>query len=105
MSSGRRKTASALAIIYEGRGIVNINRQPLIEYFIEPEYRRHLLFPVELSDLACLINIDIHVTGSGLSSQAQACRIAVARCLIKMYPELKTIFKKSKNIMKGILKF
>ncbi|MEM4263622.1 MAG: 30S ribosomal protein S9 [Candidatus Woesearchaeota archaeon] len=79
--SGKRKRAIARATLKPGAGIVRINSKLLD--FIEPQiYRTRINEPIILAgDRAKKINIDVSVEGGGISSQANASRLVIARAL------------------------
>ena len=79
--SGKRKRAIARATIRDGTGIVRINKINL-ENFYPRIFRMKLMEPLILSeDMANNVNIDVTVTGGGISGQADAARLAIARSL------------------------
>ena len=80
--SGKRKRAVARATLYEGKGIVRINRK-LINT-IQPEIARmKIMEPLILADnYANKVNIDVNVMGGGWQAQAEASRLAIARALL-----------------------
>ena len=82
-ASGKRKSAIARASVKKGKGKVRINN--VLLDMVEPEIfrmkvREPLIIAGKLSDE---IDIDISVAGGGVSSQADAVRLAIARALIK----------------------
>jgi len=93
---GRRKTAHAMAIVSPGRGIVKVNHVPIYKYFHEQCDRSMILQPIDIAKIACVVDVSLFVRGGGISAQTQACQMALARCLIKRNPFLKTLFKKCK---------
>ncbi|MEM4254278.1 MAG: 30S ribosomal protein S9 [Candidatus Woesearchaeota archaeon] len=81
--SGSRKSAIARATLTPGAGIVRINSQLLDAY--EPAMSRlKIQEPLIIAgDKAKNVNIDVTVKGGGISSQAEAARLVVARALAK----------------------
>lgn len=97
ISSGKRKTSIARAVIKPGEGRIWINGVPLELYPIEMA-REKIYEPLHLvGELAKLVDIKVNVHGGGVMSQAEACRIAIARGLVEYFSEyseeLKKIFK------------
>ena len=80
-TSGKRKRAIARAVIRQGNGTVRINKVPL--EFVQPRMSRlKLKEPLILAgEVSGKVDIDVHVTGGGISSQADASRIAIAKAL------------------------
>lgn len=82
LTSGKRKTAVARAVLKQGKGLVRINHIPI--ELIEPRMSRlKLSEPLILAgDIANSVDIDINVVGGGITSQAEASRLAIAKALI-----------------------
>ena len=81
-SSGKRKTAIARATLKPGNGSVRIN-SVLID-FVHPNMSRlKLREPLILAgEVANKVDIDVRVIGGGVTSQAEASRIAIAKALV-----------------------
>ena len=81
-TSGKRKRAVARASIKQGTGFVRVNDVPID--FIEPRMSRlKLMEPLILAgDVAGKVDIDVSVSGGGISSQAEASRLAIAKGLV-----------------------
>ena len=81
--SGKRKTAIARAVIKEGKGRIRINNIPLEIY--EPEIAREKIRePLLLAgDVWKNLDIKVKVRGGGFMGQAEACRMAIARGLVR----------------------
>ena len=93
-ASGKRKSAIARATLKVGNGIVRVNNVP-IESFYPRMSRLKLQEPLILAgDVSGKVNIDVEVTGGGISSQAEASRIAIAKALVEhsKNDKLKEIF-------------
>ena len=81
--SGKRKQAIARATIRPGKGIVKINNQVLDSY--EPKLSRlKIREPLIIAgDLLNKVDIRVNVSGGGISSQADASRLAIAKALVE----------------------
>jgi len=85
ISSGKRKTSIARAIISKGKGAVRINHLNLNVYSNEIA-RLKIMEPLILSDdLAKSVDINVIVKGGGWQSQAEAARLAIAKALVDYY--------------------
>ncbi|MCC6034167.1 MAG: 30S ribosomal protein S9 [Desulfurococcaceae archaeon] len=94
IATGKRKTSIARAIIKPGEGRIWINSIPLEVYPIEMA-REKIAEPLRLiGELASKIDIKINVRGGGVMSQAEACRIAIARGLVEYFSEINSELKK-----------
>ena len=80
-TSGKRKRAVARAVLRQGNGTIRINSIPID--FIEPKMSRlKLQEPLILAgDAVNKVNIDVTVAGGGITSQAEASRLAIAKAL------------------------
>ncbi len=94
ITSGKRKSAIARAVLKEGKGIVRINHK-LIDT-IQPELlRMKIREPLLLaSAVAPTVDIDVTVEGGGTASQADAARLAIAKAILAFSkdPSLEQIF-------------
>ena len=81
--AGKRKRAIARATIRQGNGRVRVNNMALD--FYEPKLSRlKLKEPLIIAgDLINKVNIDVNVIGGGISSQADASRLAIAKGLVE----------------------
>ena len=87
---GRRKAATARVRLYDGgSGTVLVNDRPLDEYFSRRLDMVHLLEPLRVTQLADRFNVSVKVIGGGITGQAGAIRLGVARALLKWDPELR----------------
>lgn len=92
--SGKRKRAIARATMKPGKGIIRINSN-LLENYTPESARLKIMEPLILSgDLIKKFNISIKVMGGGWSSQTEAVRLAIGRCLVESNNSLKEIFLK-----------
>jgi small subunit ribosomal protein S9 len=94
-STGRRKRAVARVRIREGSGAITINKRPVEDYFPNATHRMILSEPLRLSETGEAYDIDATLHGGGVSGQAGAIRLGIARGLIALDPELRTSLKKA----------
>ena len=83
-TSGKKKTAVARATVRDGEGRVRINSRPV--ELVEPEMARlKMLEPFRIAgeDLRSQVDLDISVSGGGVSGQADAVRTAIARGIVQ----------------------
>ena len=90
---GRRKTAVARVRIAGGEGNVLINKRPVQEYFTEEEDRKSVYAPLEATETRDRFNVWANVQGGGLSGQAGAVLLGIARALVKAEPELESTLR------------
>ncbi len=95
MNVGRRKTAVAVAILKPGNGKITINGKTVDEYFGNNLIQKHLaLLPLKRAGLEDKVDVEIKSEGGGITGQADAIKLAIARCLVEYKPELRTLLKK-----------
>lgn len=83
---GRRKTAVAQVRYFangksDGQEII-VNKRPYTEYFNTFEQREAVIAPLKVVGKAETIKISVLVTGGGLSGQADAVKLGIARALV-----------------------
>ncbi|MBE0519856.1 30S ribosomal protein S9 [Candidatus Bathyarchaeota archaeon] len=82
--SGKRKTATARAVVKPGIGRIRINRIPLEIY--EPEIAREKIMEPLMQagdDVLKQLDVDVKVSGGGYMGQAEASRMVIANALLK----------------------
>lgn len=85
ITSGKRKTSIARAIISKGKGIIRINHVNLSVYGNEIA-RMKIMEPLVLADeLAKGIDVKVSVKGGGWQSQAEAARLAIAKAMVDFF--------------------
>ena len=93
-TSGKRKRAIARATLKQGNGLIRVNHIPID--FLEPKMSRlKLREPLILAgDVANKVDIDVSVAGGGITSQAEASRLAIAKALVNFTKsdKLKEVF-------------
>ncbi len=91
-TSGSRKTAVARATLKPGKGRLLINNNSL-ENFGTPLARERIAEPLILAGkIKDEVDISVRVHGGGVSSQADAIRLAIGRALSEHKPALKQVF-------------
>ncbi len=101
ITSGRRKTAVARAVVKPGRGRVRVNKIPIDEYMPEIA-RKKIMEPLLLAGSSWKkIDIDVNVRGGGFMAQAEAARMSIARAIVKSVgsPEIEKLYKEYDRTM------
>ncbi len=86
---GRRKTSTARARLILGTGKIFVNEQPHFEYFPVVSVQNELFRPFEATEAQGKYDVHAIVIGGGLSGQAGALKLAIARALIKEGEEMR----------------
>lgn len=98
---GRRKSATARARLYAGKGNVTINDKPAAEYLSD---NKTLL--AEVTDPLALVgkqkefDITVRVSGGGLSGQVDAIKLAIAKAITVAHADLRSTLKKADMLMR-----
>jgi len=92
-ATGRRKSSVARVNLSAGSGKVTINRKELDDYFVTNDQRTEALLPLLVTENQKKFDLLIRVDGGGLSGQAGATSLAIARALILFDPELRGVLK------------
>ncbi|MBN2480809.1 MAG: 30S ribosomal protein S9 [Bacteroidales bacterium] len=93
---GRRKSAVARIIIKEGKGNITINKRDLQEYFPLQQVQYLIHQPLIAADAENKYDIMVNLKGGGVTGQAEALRLAIARALATINPEVKEALKDKK---------
>ena len=93
---GRRKSATARARLYAGKGNLTINDQPALEYF---DSNKTML--AEVTDPLALVgkqkayDVTVKVNGGGLAGQVDAIKLAISKALTVAHADLRPVLKKA----------
>jgi small subunit ribosomal protein S9 len=94
-TTGRRKRAVARVRFRPGQGAITVNKLPFEAYFTSATHRMLVTEPLRLTEKAEAWDIDVTIDGGGVSGQAGAFRMGIARALIELEPELRGTLKKA----------
>ena len=94
-TTGRRKQAVARARLREGTGQVKINGRPFEIYFPTAAQRMVVSEPLRVADVTETYDIDASIHGGGVTGQAGALRMAIARSLAELDPDKRIMLKKA----------
>jgi small subunit ribosomal protein S9 len=89
LATGRRKTATARVFLRPGKGQITVNDRPFENYFVSESARAYVKQPLLAVELADRFDILILADGGGVSGQAGAARLGIARALIEFNAELR----------------
>ncbi len=79
---GRRKTSTARVILRPGRGEWSINGRPMAEYFPRKAHQLRVEEALRVAEADGQFDVTVRVRGGGLTGQADAIRMGVARALV-----------------------
>ena len=90
---GRRKAAVARVFVKEGTGKNTINKRDLVNYFPSSNLQFIVKQPLAKLNVAEQYDININLQGGGFKGQSEAARLAIARALVKINPEDKSVLR------------
>ncbi|MGB9605193.1 MAG: 30S ribosomal protein S9 [Bryobacteraceae bacterium] len=93
MGTGRRKRAVARVFLRPGKGRITVNGRPYEEYFPSEHTRLWVRQPLLATETADKFDVLILADGGGLSGQAGAARLGIARALVEFNSELRPKLK------------
>jgi small subunit ribosomal protein S9 len=94
-TTGRRKEAVARARLRPGTGQLTINGRAFEVYFPTAAQRMAVSEPLRVTDRVDSFDIDASIHGGGVSGQAGALRMAIARSLVETDPDARPALKKA----------
>lgn len=93
---GRRKSATARARLYAGKGKVTINDKPAVEYFSDNKAMAgEIIDPLALVGKQKEFDVTIRVSGGGLAGQVDAIKLAIAKAITAGHADLRPSLKKA----------
>ena len=94
-TTGRRKEAVARARLRQGTGQLTINGRAFDVYFPTAAQRMVVSEPLRVAEVAEAYDIEASIHGGGVTGQAGALRMAIARSLAEIDPDKRVILKKA----------
>ena len=92
-ATGRRKTSTARVFLRPGNGTLTINSRTFEAFFPTEALRTQIKTPLVLTETADKFDILATVAGGGVSGQAGAVRLGIARALVTYNLELRKALK------------
>ncbi len=92
---GRRKSATARARLYKGKGKITINNKPADEYLNNKSHLAEITDPLALVNKQQDFDITVVVNGGGVSGQVDAIKLAIAKAITVGFSDLRTVLKKA----------
>ena len=94
-STGRRKSSTARVFLKKGKGNITINARTLDQYFGRETGRMIVRQPLETVEMKDNFDINITVSGGGISGQAGAIRHGITRALIEYDETLRPVLRQA----------
>ena len=93
LGTGRRKTSVARIFLRPGKGAITVNDRTFDNYFMNEAARSIVRQPLLATETADKFDVLILADGGGLTGQAGAARLGIARALIEFNSELRSKLK------------
>lgn len=90
---GRRKTSIARVFLKEGSGEITINKKNFKDYFNTATLHYKLEQAFDLTETKGQYDVTVNVEGGGITGQAEAIRLGIARALCEVNPEFRSMLK------------
>ena len=90
---GRRKTAVARIYLKAGNGTTTVNKRELNNYFTTPTLQYKVKQALALVGAEDAYDVKVNVYGGGITGQAEATRLAIARALCQLDAENRATLK------------
>lgn len=93
--TGRRKSSKARVYLTKGTGRIMVNQRPLDEFFGRETACMIVRQPLKKTELTEMFDIKATVSGGGMTGQAGAIRLGLARALLEYDGELRQSLRKA----------
>jgi small subunit ribosomal protein S9 len=93
--TGRRKSAAARVFLRPGKGTITINDRTIENFFGRETARMIVRQPLELTQTTEKFDVKVTVEGGGITGQAGAIRLGIARALVEYDENLKIALRKA----------
>jgi small subunit ribosomal protein S9 len=92
---GRRKEAIVRVRLVPGNGTFTLNRRPIENYFPSKVHQQLVREPLVITEKTETVDVLANLRGGGITGQAGALRLAIARALCEFDPDLRPALKKA----------
>ena len=93
--TGKRKSSTARVYLIPGTGQMNVNKRDLSKFFCNETQRTVIRYPLTITDNVSKFDVRATVMGGGVSGQAGAIRLGIARALLEFNAELRPRLKRA----------
>jgi small subunit ribosomal protein S9 len=93
--TGKRKSAIARTWLKSGSGTITINKRLIDDYFGRETAKMIVVQPLVLTDTYGTFDVNVNVSGGGMSGQAAAIRHGITKALLQINSQFRPILKKA----------
>jgi small subunit ribosomal protein S9 len=90
---GRRKASVARVYMSEGKGNITVNKKKLEDYFPLKQHQLIVVKALEVTENLGAFDFNANIKGGGVSGQADALALGIARALVKLDEENRALLK------------
>jgi len=94
-ATGRRKTSSARVFLTSGAGNIVVNGKDVDAFFSRKTSQMIVRQPLQVADMLSSVDLNVTVTGGGISGQAGAVRHGITRALMAYDESLRAPLRKA----------
>ncbi len=95
---GRRKRAIARVCLRPGDGAITVNGKRVEEYFSSLAHRMKIVEPLNVTETSGRYDVVATIDGGGISGQAGALRLAIARGIADLDPDARAVLRRSGHL-------
>jgi len=93
LATGRRKTSVAQVRLLPGTGKIIVNGRPFEDYFPIETHRQEIIKPLQVTNTLGKFDVVVRASGGGISGQAGATKLGIARALVEFEESFKPTLK------------
>ncbi len=93
LGTGRRKSSVARVYLRSGKGKITINGRDFEDYIPSAAIRLDVLQPLDKTETTDKFDVLVNVYGGGITGQAGAIRLGIARALMEANPDYRHVLK------------
>lgn len=93
--TGRRKSSVARVWLSPGEGKMVVNQRPLQQYFSRVTHQSVAVQPLKMAGMEGKFDLQVNVAGGGLTGQAGAVQLGIARALLTVDASLRSTLRKA----------
>ena len=93
IATGRRKNAVARIRMTNGTGKIEVNGRAFEEYFPTTALQNAVLAPLQVAKSTNAFDVSVNAHGGGVTGQAGAVRLAIARALLQTDENIRASLK------------
>jgi small subunit ribosomal protein S9 len=93
LGTGRRKSSVARVRVRAGSGNIKINNKPIEEYFVNDQHQKAISQTLAAVEHGDKVDVLVRVNGGGMTGQAGAVRMGLARALVSLDESLHDVLR------------